>query len=116
MSADKSDDLERIVTVQRLKSDAVDDYVAAHDDVPDSVVEAMEDGGVAEYELYVDGDIAIGIMEVEDLEAFEDVYGSDPDNQKWEERVGEFKQSGVDPDEMEMPVMERIWSLGDECE
>jgi len=45
------------------------------------------------------------------LAEFEEAYGSDPDNQAWEERVGEFKRSGVDPDEMEMPVMERIWTL-----
>lgn len=116
MSADGSDSLDRVVMVQRLKSTAVDEYVAAHDDVPESVVEAMEEGGVAEYELYVHDDIAVGIMEVEDLTEFEDVYGNDPDNQAWEERVGEFKRSGVDPDEMEMPVMERIWSLDDERE
>jgi len=112
----RSDDLERIVMLQRLKPDAVDDYVAAHDDGPESVVEAMEEGGVAEYELYVHDDIAVGIMEVEDLAEFEAVYGSDPDNQAWEERVGEFKRSGVDPDEMEMPVMDRVWSLEDERE
>jgi len=111
MAGDESDEVERVVMLQRLKSDAVDDYVEAHEDVPDSVVEAMEEGGVEEYELYVYDDIAIGIMDVHDLDEFEERYGSDPDNQAWEERVGEFKRSGVDPDEMEMPVMERIWSL-----
>jgi L-rhamnose mutarotase len=116
MSTDNSDDLARVVMLQRLKQDAIDDYVAAHDDVPDSVVDAMNEGGVDEYELYVYEDIAVGIMDVRDLDEFEDVYGDDPDNQAWEERVGEFKRSGVDPDEMEMPVMERIWSLSDERE
>jgi L-rhamnose mutarotase len=96
-----------------LKPDAVDDYVAAHENVPDSVVEAMHEGGVEEYELYLFEDTAVSIMEVHDLGEFEDVYASDPDNQAWEERVGAFKRSGVDPDEMEMPVMKRIWSLDD---
>jgi L-rhamnose mutarotase len=112
MQKDGSGDLERIVVVQRLKPDAVDEYVTAHDDVPDSVVESMRDGGVEEYELYIYEDIAVSIMEVADFEEFEDVYASYPDNQAWEERVGAFKRSGVDPDDMEMPVMERIWSLG----
>jgi L-rhamnose mutarotase len=116
MSADETDDLERVVMLQRLKPDAVDDYVAAHDNVPDSVVQAMNDGGVEEYELYVYDDLAVSIMEVADLDEFEAVYGSDPDNQAWEERVGAFKRSGVDPDEMEMPVMEQIWSLAAERE
>jgi len=113
MSNDGSDELERIVMVQRLKPDAVDAYVAAHDDVPSSVVESMREGGVEEYELYVHGNIAVSIMDVADLDEFEAVYGSEPDNRAWEERVGEYKRSGVDPDEMEMPVMERIWSLGE---
>jgi L-rhamnose mutarotase len=116
MSTDDSNDLERVVVLQRLKQDAINDYVAAHDDVPDSVADAMNEGGVDEYELYVYEDIAVGIMDVRDLDEFEDVYAADPDNQAWEERVGEFKRSGVEPDEMEMPVMERIWSLSDERE
>ena len=116
MSVDEPADLERVVVVQRLKADAVDEYVEAHDDVPDSVVEAMTEGGVEEYELYVHDDVAVGIMDVRDLDEFEAVYGRDPDNQAWEDRVGEFKRSGVDPDEMEMPVAERIWALSDETE
>lgn len=111
MTATDSTDLERVVLLQRLKPDAVDEYVAAHDDVPDSVVEAMQKGGVEGYELYVHDDIAVSVMDVRDLEEFEAVYESDPDNREWEERVGEFKRSGVDADDMEMPVMERIWSL-----
>lgn len=113
MTNTEGTDLERVVLLQRLKPDAVDDYVEAHDDVPDSVVEAMREGGVEEYDLYVYDDVAVSVMDVRDLAEFEAVYGSDPDNEAWEERVGEFKRSGVDPDEMEMPVMERIWSLDD---
>jgi len=113
MSDDESADTERVVVLQRLKPDAVDEYVSAHEDVPDSVVSAMEKGSVDEYELYVHDDVAVGIMEVADLAEFEAVYGSDPDNRAWEERVGEFKRSGVDPDDTEMPVMERVWSLSD---
>jgi L-rhamnose mutarotase len=110
---DDGDDLERVVMLQRLKSDRVDDYVEAHDDVPDSVVAAMDEADVEEYELYVYDDLAVGIMDVPDLERFEAVYGSDPDNEAWEERVGEFKRSGVDPDDMEMPVMEKIWAFSE---
>lgn len=111
MASERANELERVVMLQRLKSDMVDAYVAAHDEVPSSVVESMRSGGVEEYELYVYEDIAVSIMEVADLDEFEAVYGSNPDNRAWEERVGKYKLSGVDPDEMEMPVMERIWSL-----
>ncbi|WP_459191119.1 L-rhamnose mutarotase [Halosimplex sp. J119] len=111
MTAAEADDLERVVLLQRLKPDATEEYVAAHEDVPDSVVEAMRDGGVENYDLYVHDDIAVSVMDVRDLEEFEAVYESDPDNQAWEERVGQFKRSGIDADDMEIPTMERIWSL-----
>jgi len=115
MTADDADG-ERVVLLQRLDPDAVDDYVAAHDDVPDSVVEAMNEAGVEEYELYVEGDVAVSVMTAPDLAEFEAVYEQYPDNREWEERVSQFKRSGVDPDDMEMPTMERIWSLDDERE
>lgn len=108
-----ANDLQRVVMIQKLKADAVGGYVEAHEDVPDSVIEAMEEGGVETYELYVQDDVAVSIMDVEDLTEFEEVYGDDSRNQAWEERVGRFKRSGVDPDDMEMPAMERIWSLNE---
>lgn len=57
------DELQRVVLCQRLKSDAVDDYVAAHQSVPDSVVETMEAADVESYELYVKDDIAMPTMD-----------------------------------------------------
>lgn len=114
--AEDTEDLERVVMLQRLEPDAVDDYIEAHDDVPDSVIDAMDEADVAEYELYVHDDVAVGIMEAPDLERFEEVYGRDPRNEEWERRVAEFKRSGVDPDEMEMPVMDQIWALSDDRE
>jgi len=107
----EEDDSERVVLLQRLQPDAFDDYVAAHDDVPDSVVAAMEEADIEEYELYVKGDVAVSVMTVPDLEEFEEIYEQYPENHEWEKRVSQFKRSGIDPDDMKMPEMERIWSL-----
>lgn len=80
MSIDDPEDLEQVIILQPLKSEAVDGYREAHNEVPDSVIESMNESGVEEYELYAYEDIAIGIMSVHDLEEFEIIYGSDPDN------------------------------------
>jgi L-rhamnose mutarotase len=112
----ESDDYERVAMIQRLKPDRVDDYLEAHEDVPEAVSAAMERGGVLQFQLFVRGDLSIGYIEVEDLESFQEEYMSDPECQEWEERVGEFKTSGVDVDEGSMPVMDHVWSFetGDE--
>jgi L-rhamnose mutarotase len=109
--AEDGDDFERVAMIQRLKPDRVDDYLEAHEDVPGAVSEAMERGGVRQFQLFVQGDLSIGYFEVEDLEEFNEEYMNDPRCQEWEERVGEFKQSGVDVDEGSMPTMDHVWSF-----
>ena len=104
-------DTEQVVMLQRLDPNKVDEYIEAHEDVPQSVSDAMERAGVEEYRLYVHNEISVGVMELPSLEGFQEEYGGDPANEEWEERVSKFKQEGVDPDEMEMPVMEEIWAF-----
>lgn len=110
------DDLEEVVMLQRLKPDRIDEYDEAHEDVPQSVIDAMERADVADYRLYRRKEIVVGIMWLPSLDRFEEEYGADPENEAWETRVGQFKQEGVDPDEMEMPVMDLVWSLSSERE
>lgn len=107
----ETDDVERVVLVQELKSDRVEDYLAAHEDVPDPVTERMGEGGVEEFRLFVGDDLSIGYIEVEDFERFQAEYNADPDCEAWERRVAEFKESGVDPDSGEFPVLEEVWTF-----
>lgn len=109
-------DTEQIVILQRIDPEQTDEYVEAHDDVPQSVVDAMVDGGVHNYSLYLRDEIAVGVVEVEDIDAFQERYESDPENEEWEAYVQQFKREGIDPEDMEMPVMEDIWSLSDELD
>jgi L-rhamnose mutarotase len=104
-------DTEQVVMLQRLNPEKRDEYVEAHQDVPQSVSDAMEGADVKEYRLYLREEIVVGVMKLPDLERFEEEYGSDPANEAWEERVAAFKQSGVDPDEMEIPIMDEIWTF-----
>lgn len=106
-----SEDVERGALIQRLKPEAVEDYLEAHEDVPCAVSNVMRQSGVRQFQLFVSGDLSVGYIEAEDLQEFATAYSADPGCQKWEETVGEYKVSGVDTDDGELPLMEKIWSF-----
>jgi len=105
------DDLERVAMIQHLDPDRVDEYLEAHEDVPDAVAAAMDRGGVRTYELFVHDDVSVGYAEVEEFDAFLEEYLADEECQEWERRVERFKRSGVDVEESDVPLMEHVWSL-----
>jgi L-rhamnose mutarotase len=104
-------DRDRVVLVQSLEPDRVEEYVAAHDDVPDPVVDVMAENGIERYELFVYDTLAISYVVATDFEAFTEAYGADPEVEAWEKHVESFKRSGVDPETGEMPAAERIWTF-----
>lgn len=109
-----SRETERAVYVQRIDPDRKQEYLDAHDDVPEGVTDAMKRGTVTEFELYVRDDIAVCILEAEDLDAYLDAITDDPAVEEWERRVAEFKREGVDvdaPDDEQIPFMDLVWSL-----
>lgn len=107
-----SEETERAVYVQRLDPDRREEYVAAHEDVPEAVTDAMERGGVTEFDLFVREDVAVCILEARDLDAYLDELDGDEEVAEWERFTGQFKREGVDADadpESGIPFMERIW-------
>jgi len=105
---------ERAVYVQRIDPEYREQYVAAHDDVPEGVKAAMERGTVTSFDLYVRDDVAVCILEAEDLDAYLDAVTDDPAVEEWERHVAQFKREGVDvdaPADEQIPFMERIWSF-----
>lgn len=106
-----TDELDTVALFQRLDPDQVDEYLEAHEDVPDAVPTAMERGGVHSFRLFVEDDVSVGIIEVEDFEAFNEEYLADEECQDWEEFVADFKRSGVDVNEGEMPLMDEVWTF-----
>ena len=105
---------DRAVYVQRLDPDQREEYVAAHDEVPEGVTDAMERGGVTDFELYVREDLAVCILECEDIDAYLDTVAGDDTVAEWEAYTGQFKREGVDPDaapDEGIPFMDRVWSF-----
>jgi L-rhamnose mutarotase len=103
---------ERAVYIQRLDPTQRDEYVTAHEDVPEGVTDAMERGGVEEFELYLRDDIAVCILECEDVDEYLEALDGDEAVAEWERYTGQFKREGVDPDadpESGIPFMDRIW-------
>lgn len=105
------DPLERIAMIQHLDPDRVDEYRTAHGDVPEAVAEQMRASGVETFGLFVEDGVSIGCLEVEDFERFVAEYSENPDCEAWEREVGEYKHSGVETDEADIPTMDRVWSL-----
>jgi L-rhamnose mutarotase len=106
--------VERAVYIQYLKPDWKEEYLAAHESVPKGVTNAMVEGGVERFDLYVRGDIAVCVLEAEDVDAYLDRVSGDPTVEAWERRVAEFKREGVDVDAAEgeqIPFMDRVWSF-----
>ena len=107
-------DTDRAVYVQRLDEERIDEYVDAHERVPDGVTAAMERGGVTDFEVYVRGDVAVCVLEAADLDAYLDEVTGAPAVEEWERRVAQFKDEGVDvdaPADEQIPFMDRIWSF-----
>jgi L-rhamnose mutarotase len=103
---------ERGVYVQRIDPEYKEEYVEAHEDVPEGVTDAMERGTVTEFDLYVRDDIAVCILEVEDLDTYLEAVTDDEAVEEWERHVAAFKREGVDvdaPEDEQIPFMERIW-------
>lgn len=111
-----SDHLDRVLLVQDLKPDRVDDYVEAHEDVPDPVVDLMAEHGIRRYDLYLHDGMSISHIVAEDFDAFVEAYGDSPEAEEWEERVSAFKRSGVDPETGAMPLADRIWTFDAEAD
>jgi L-rhamnose mutarotase len=108
---------ERAVYVQHIDPEYREEYIEAHGDVPDGVTEAMKRGGVTSFELYVKGTVAICILEVESIEAYNETMSNDPEVEEWERYVAQYKREGVDVDAdkgEQIPYAERVWSFGHE--
>lgn len=108
-----ANDTEMVAYLQRIDPERREEYIDAHDDVPSSVTDAMERGGVEEFKLFVRGDIAVCMLTAEDPDAYFEEIENDADVEEWERRVARLKEDGVDvdADEETIPFMDEIWSF-----
>ena len=107
---------DRAVYLQRIDPAHRDAYLNAHENVPEGVSKAMRDGTVKSFDLYIRDNIAVCILEAEDLDRYFDSIEGNKTVDEWERYVGAFKQSGVDVDNADepIPLMEHVWSLNAE--
>lgn len=109
-----SESSERVVFVQRIDPEHREPYLEAHNDVPGDVTNAFRRAGAIDFELYLRDEIAVCVLECEDLNRYLDVVTSDEAVQEWERSLAQYKQEGVDvdaPKNEQIPFMDRIWSL-----
>lgn len=113
MAPPSADDTEQAVYIQRIDPEQKENYIDAHDDVPSAVTEAMRRSGVTDFRLYVRDDIAVCVVEAEDIDAYIEEVDTDPEVADWERYVAQFKRSGVDVDSdaEQIPFMDEIWSF-----
>lgn len=108
-----ADETGRAVYLQQIDPERREEYLAAHEDVPEGVTRAMAEAGVERFELYVRDEIAVCILEAEDVERYDEAMADDPAVEEWERHVAQFKTDGVDVDADDggVPYMEEIWSF-----
>lgn len=107
-------DTERAVYIQRIDPNHREAYVEAHNEVPDTVTNAMERGNIISFDLYLRDNIAVCILEAPDIDAYLDAIDGDKDVAEWERYTSQFKREGVDADadpKEGIPFMDRIWSF-----
>ena len=110
---------DRTVYVQRIDPNQREAYIDAHENVPEDVTEAMTHGSVTDFELYIHDNIAVCVLEAEDISTYIDTMTSSESVEEWERYVARFKQEGVDvdsPPDEQIPFMRRIWSFDPENE
>ena len=108
------DDVERFVYLQRLNPEKKNAYIDAHEDVPSGVTDAMKRGGVKNFELYIRDNIAVCILETDDLDEYSDTIEGNKSITDWEKYTSQFKQTGVDadaPPQEGIPFMNRVWQF-----
>ncbi|WP_227377660.1 L-rhamnose mutarotase [Haladaptatus halobius] len=108
-----SSNTERAVYIQRIDPEYREEYLEAHENVPKGVSQAMERGGATEFELYVRDNLAVCILEAEDIDTYLEEVDGDEAVEEWERYVAQFKSEGVDVDNEDEPIpfMECIWTL-----
>ena len=101
---------QRVCFVLRLKTDRVDEYVAAHQHVWPDMLEALSDAGWRNYSLFVrpDDGLVVGYLETDDFAAALSGMAAAEVNTRWQAGMADYFESpaGVLPDQAMTPLTE----------
>lgn len=109
--------MQRFVKTLRLKDDAelIRQYKEIHDNIWPEIKEGISSVGITGMELYILGNLAVMIVEMDDTLDPDDVFNrlaTYPRQQEWEEYVARFQQCGEsDTSAVKWQPMERIFKL-----
>ncbi|MFT4041530.1 MAG: L-rhamnose mutarotase [Gordonia sp. (in: high G+C Gram-positive bacteria)] len=91
---------QRVCFTMKLRSDRIDDYLAAHQDVWPEMLEALRTTGWHNYSLFLrrhDG-LVVGYLETDDFDRARELMAQTAVNEKWQSQMAEYFDAGTNPD------------------
>ena len=86
----------RIALHTRVRPERIDDYDAAHREVPEDLAEAIRAGGTTSWTIWRSGVDLFHVIECEDYDALIAYVGAQPVNAAWQVRMAELVQDARD--------------------
>jgi L-rhamnose mutarotase len=80
----------RIALHTRVRADRIDEYEAAHREVPEGLVQAIRAGGATSWTIWRSGTDLFHVIECEDYDALIVDVGAQPVNSAWQARMAEL--------------------------
>jgi L-rhamnose mutarotase len=86
---------QRRAFVLRVKSDRIDEYVTAHQEVWPEMLDALRQAGIRNYTIFRDGSQVFGYFEAEDLEAAGRHMAAQDVSHRWQDAMADLLEEGV---------------------
>jgi L-rhamnose mutarotase len=80
----------RIALHTRVRADRIQEYEAAHREVPDALVQAIRAGGATSWTIWRSGTDLFHVIECEDYDALIADVGAHPVNSAWQALMAEL--------------------------
>ena len=97
----------------RLLAGAADGYIRAHDQIPQSLLDAQRDAGVGRWLIFQDGLDLIHVAECADFDESMRLLARDPRDQAWQREMAGYKQpvddSGNTETRLELIYERTLW-------
>jgi L-rhamnose mutarotase len=80
----------RIALHTRVRADCIEEYEAAHREVPEELIKAIRAGGATSWTIWRSGTDLFHLIDCQDYEALIAHVGSQPVNFEWQARMAEL--------------------------
>lgn len=97
----------------RLRPGAADGYTQAHDQIPESLLDAQRDAGVRRWLIFQDGLDLLHVAECDDFDEAMRRLAGDPRDQAWQREMTGYKQpvddSGATETRLKLIYERELW-------